>query len=85
MSTNKNTFKLCTQASYQIEAMCFALKNAARSQDSNTIDALPYLVQSLAQRINDLSAGWILAQDGMDDDSSEFEQVVFGVCPEVTA
>lgn len=85
MSTNKDTFKLCTQASYQIEAMCFALKNAARSQDVFTIDALPYLVQSLAQRINDLSVAWILAQDGMDDDNSGFEQVVYGFYPEVTA
>lgn len=80
----KPTFKLCTQASYQIEAMCFALKNAARSQDAATRDALPYLVLSLAQRINELSSAWILAQDGMDDDNSGFEHVVYGACPEVT-
>ena len=81
MLTNKDTFQLCAQASYQIEAMCFALKSAARSQDAAIVDALPYLVQSLAQRINDLSAAWILAQDGMDDDTSGFEHVLFGINP----
>ena len=63
------------------EAMCIALKSAARSQDAAIVDALPYLVQSLAQRINDLSAAWILAQDGMDDDTSGFEHVLFGINP----
>lgn len=80
----KDEFHLCTQASYQIEAMCFALKNAARSQDAATIDALPYLVQSLAQRINELSAAWILASDGMDDTAKEFEAVLFGINPGVS-
>lgn len=84
MLTNKNTLQLCTQASYQIEAMCFALKSAARSQDSAIVDALPYLVQSLAQRINDLSAAWILAQDGTADGTADFEQVLFGINKEVT-
>jgi hypothetical protein len=79
-----STFKLCAQASYQIEAMCFALKSAARSQDAAISDALPLLVQSLAQRINDLSAAWILAQDGMDDDTADFERVLFGVNWEVS-
>ncbi len=43
---NNDTLQLCTQASYQIESMCIALKTAARSQDASVIDALPYLVQS---------------------------------------
>lgn len=69
------------QASYQIEAMCLALKNAARSQDAATIDALPYLVQSLAQRINELSAAWIQASDGMGDTTKDFEAILFGINP----
>ena len=43
---------LRNQAHYQIEAMCFALRRAAKSQDN---DALPYLVQSLVIRIEELN------------------------------
>jgi hypothetical protein len=57
--------------------MCFALKAAARSDD---VDALPYLVQSLAHRIEELNASWFLSLDGIDDDTSHFERVVFGIC-----
>jgi hypothetical protein len=86
---DKTTIDLCTQASYQIEAMCFALKTAARSDD---VDALPYLVQSMAQRINDLSmawstcmsAVWLNSPDTADKDIEDFERVVFGYCPKVT-
>lgn len=41
------------QAHYQIDAMCIALRNAARATD---VDALPFLVQSLVIRIEELNA-----------------------------
>jgi len=65
---------LSTQASYQIEAMCFALQNAARAQD---VDALPYLVQSLALRIIELNSAWVNALDGSGT-HDDLRQAVYG-------
>jgi len=56
---------LTTHATYQIDAMCHALKSAARAQDTET---LPYLVQGIAQRIIDLNDGLMVLASGTDDD-----------------
>jgi hypothetical protein len=68
------THDLSLQASWQIEAMCFALQNAAKAQDT---DSLPYLVQGIAQRIIELNAAWVnaLTDSGTADD---LRQALFG-------
>ena len=52
---------LCQEAHYQIEAMCFALRDAAQSKD---VDALPWLVKSLAIRIDELNGAMMHAACG---------------------
>lgn len=70
MTTND----LARQASYQIEAMCFALLNSAQVQD---VDALPYLVQGIAHRIIELNAAWVNAMDGSGS-HDDLRQAVYG-------
>lgn len=64
---SKTAFELCTQGHYQIEAMCKALLQAAQSQDPETNEVLPYLVQSLAIRIDTLN-GALMNAVGTEDD-----------------
>jgi hypothetical protein len=62
----KSTYEdLCQEARYQIEAMCFALRNASQSKD---VDALPWLVQSLAIRIEELNGAMMHAASGEEFD-----------------
>ena len=75
MSTTKKT-KLAHQAHYQIEAMCFALQNAARDKDR---DALPHLVQALSIRIIELNGGLMNMVSGNDGDFQDLKTTVFGV------
>lgn len=64
------------QANYQIEAMCIALRSAAKSQDT---EVLPYLVQSLALRISELNDASAISLASDEDDIENFRQVVFGM------
>ena len=79
---NKQHFELCAESSYQIEALCIALKSAARSNDPDVVESLRHLVQASVQRISDLSAAWVLSLDGMDDDLSDFHFAIYGRKPE---
>lgn len=63
------------QASYQIDAMCEALHRAAKSPN---VEALPYLVQSLALRINELNGAVAISLASDDGEVESFRQVVFG-------
>ena len=84
MSITKKT-KLSHQAHYQIEAMCFALQNAARDKDR---DALPHLVQALAIRIIELNGGLMNMVNGNEEDFQDLNTSVFGALglnEEVTA
>ena len=82
MSTNKTNVSL--QAHYQIEAMCFALQNAARAENK---DALPHLVQALAVRIIELNGGLMCLFNGSeidnDPDFDDLKHAVFGFNTEV--
>ena len=64
------------QANYQIEAMCIALHSAAKSPNA---EALPYLVQSLAMRINELNGASAISLASDEGDIEDFRQVVFGI------
>lgn len=66
---------LCLQASYQIDAMCLALQTAARAEDR---ECLPYLVQSLSMRINELNGALGNSLVETEDDMETFRQVVHG-------
>jgi hypothetical protein len=55
---NKSHAELRSQAHWQIEAMCDVMLKAAQAEDCDT---LPYLVQSLAIRINALNGAMMLA------------------------
>ena len=66
---------LCLQASYQIDAMCIALQTAARAEDR---ECLPYLVQSLSMRINELNGALGNSLVATEDDTATFRQVVHG-------
>ena len=74
-SLNPTQKDLCLQASYQIEAMCIALQTAAQSDDR---ECLPYLVQSLSMRINELSGAVGNSLVSAEDDTGAFMQVVHG-------
>lgn len=59
---NKSHSDLRCQAHYQIEAMCAVMLKAAQSDDCET---LPYLVQSLAIRIDALNSAMVNAASGV--------------------
>lgn len=67
---------LCTQATYQIEAMCSALLKAAQSPDAG--GSLPYLVQGLAIRIDALNGAMMHAVDGDPEMIESLRSEVFG-------
>lgn len=54
---NKSYMELRNQAHYQIEAMCAVMLKAAQTE----VDTLPYLVQSLAIRIDALNGAMVNA------------------------
>lgn len=62
------TNDLCTDATMQIEAMCYALRNAAVAPDT---DELPYLVQGISQRVIDINAALMNLFSGVEDDALE--------------
>lgn len=66
---------LFTQATFQIEAMCSAMLKAAQSQN---VEALPYLVQSMAIRIDSLNSAMMTALDGDPDTLEDLRREVFG-------
>ena len=66
---------LFTQGAYQIEAMCSAMLKAAQSQN---VEALPYLVQSMAIRIDSLNSAMMTALDGDPDTLEDLRREVFG-------
>lgn len=73
----KTTYEsLCTEAHFQIESMCMALRQFARS---NSVDELPHLAQSLAIRIEVLN-GALMSSIGGEDagDVDELHHAVFG-------
>lgn len=80
-SSGGTTNELCVQATFQIEAMCFALRNAAVASDT---DALPYLVQGVAQRIIDLNAALMNLFNGEEDALADLRHTVFGNTVEVS-
>ena len=75
MSTTDKQANLSHQAHFQIEAMCFALQNAAMSQDTET---LPHLVQALAARIIELNGCLMGLVDGGNPDIEHLNTAVFG-------
>lgn len=77
MSTN-----LLNQAHFQIEAMCFALQNAAKASDAN--DHLPFLVQALATRIIELNGGLMGMVHKNEDCLEDLKHAVFGFNAGVT-
>jgi hypothetical protein len=67
---------LCTQAYFQIESMCMAMRQFARSRSA---DELPHLVQSLAIRIEELNGALMHSVGGEDADNVEnLRQAVYG-------
>ena len=75
---NKQHFELCAEASYQIEALCIAMKSAARSNDPDVVESVRHLTQASAQRISDISNAWVMSLDGMADNLSDFHFAVYG-------
>ncbi len=69
---------LCTQATFQIEAMCHALRNAAVASDT---DNLPYLVQGIVQRIIDLNGAMMYLFTSEENDA--LEDLRLSVCGSV--
>lgn len=69
---------LSRQASYQIEAMCLSLQNAAQSKDSSISDSLPYLVQAMAQRIMCLNSAWADAISNEGEAVETLNKTLFG-------
>lgn len=67
---------LQTQATYQIEAMCYALQDAARSTDT---ERLPYLVQSLANRIGQLNDAMMNSLAAAEPDIEELSHALYGM------
>jgi hypothetical protein len=73
----KTTYEaLSTEAHFQIESMCMAMRQFARSQ---SVDELPHLVQSLAIRIEELNGALMHAVGGKGADNVEgLRQAVYG-------
>ena len=82
MSTTTTKTELSKQAHYQIEAMCLALQNAARSQD---VECLPHLVQAMAIRIVELNGQLMFMLGGNAWDVADLEHTVFGFSEGVAA
>jgi hypothetical protein len=55
---HKSHAELCSEAHWQIEAICAVMLKAAQAEDC---DKLPHLVQSLAIRIDALNGAMMLA------------------------
>lgn len=66
---------LCQQAHYQMEAMLSAMLKAAQAQN---VEALPYLVQAIAIRIDALNSAMMCAVDGDPDAVESLRNEVFG-------
>jgi hypothetical protein len=80
-----NLSELSAQAHYQIEAMALTLQKAARDQDT---DALPFLVQSIANRIGELNGELMSIASGVSEGPEalhSLHKAVFGCLQEVTA
>jgi len=77
--------ELATQASYQIDAMAYALQKTAQSHDIESVESLPFLVQSLAIRIIALNGVLMAHVRGDDDTEGCSRKVVMGTILEVTA
>jgi hypothetical protein len=66
---NKSLTELRNQAHYQIEAMCAVMIKATQSEDIVSQEDLPYLVLSLAIRINALNGAIVHADGDLNTDT----------------
>ena len=66
---NESHMELRNQAHYQIEVMCAVMLKAAQSQKIISQEDLPYLVQSLAIRIDALNSAMVAASNGVNTET----------------